>query len=154
MALDLTKYLSSTVLKTTRTTSFGCCGPPSLVGLSSSGAEASNLRAATLRGQSFRTLVKKKPHWHFKAVSNYWPESQAFPSTPITVSGQYSSRGGWNKGCVHTPSTAHRPNHSDYNLPYITAIYIWHMTSTWENPSSTTRTAVTCPYTVMSIDQK
>ena len=57
-------------------------------------------------------------------------------------------------GAVHTPSTAHRPNHSDYNLPYITAIYICSMTSTRENPSSTTRTAVTCPYTVMSIDHK
>ena len=51
---------------------------------------------------------------------------------------------------VHTPSTAT----SDYNTSYVTAIYKCSMTSaTREIPHSHTRTAVTCPYTVMSIDQ-
>ena len=51
---------------------------------------------------------------------------------------------------VHTPSTGT----SDYNTSYITAIYKCFMTSAnRENPHSHTRTAVTCPYTVMSIDR-
>ena len=36
---------------------------------------------------------------------------------------------------VHTPSTAHRLDHSDRNLCYITATYLRSMTSTREIPS-------------------
>ena len=70
--------------------------------------------------------------------------------TPIAGSDWIRTPTGWTSVPVHTPSTAT----SDYNISYITAIYKCFMTSaTRENPHSRTRTAVTCPYMVMSIDR-